>query len=321
MLIAARRHLTINPVKFNIRRTPNMRLHYTIPAFLLALSCAPRESAECYADVGRLNLPDDSWEPAAIAVAPGGTVYVGDSSLNCAVQIFDADGVYLGAIGGLGKGPGELFVPTDVAVGPAGKIYVSEFGTHRVSIFRADGTFVKAIGERDLVAPLGVAVGADGKMYVADVEAGGLLVFSPEGALLETWGEDRDTGQIMDVAVAPDGGVAYAPGAAGEVLFFTPGRADPLRLRTGEDAASVPAEVAFGPRGEFFILSQRTDVGGTLENSVAKFSPKGELLEEVPLSLTSPSAVAVAPDGTMYVADGPRHEVRIYRPGQNDKLK
>ncbi len=310
--------MTISPVKFNIRRTPNMRLHYTIPAFLLALSCGPREPAECYVDVGRLNLPNDSWEPTAIAVAPGGTVYVGDSSLNCAVQIFDADGVYLGAIGGLGKGPGELFVPTDVAVGPAGKIYVAEFGTHRVSVFRADGTFVKAVGERDLVAPFGVAVGADGKMYVADVEAGGLLVFSPEGVLLETWGEDRDTGQILDVAVAPDGGVAYAPGAAGEVLFITPGHADPLRLKTGEDAASVPAEVAFGPRGELFILGQRTDAGGTLENFVAKFSPKGELLEEVPLSLTSPSAVAVAPDGTMYVADGPRREVRIYRPRQSD---
>ncbi len=310
--------MTISPVKFNIQLTLNMRLHYTIPAFLLALSCGPREPAECYVDVGRLNLPNDSWEPAAIAVAPGGTVYVGDSSLNCTVQIFDADGVYLGAIGSLGKGPGELFVPTDVAVGPAGKIYVAEFGTHRISVFRADGTFVKAVGERDLVAPFGVAVGADGKVYVADVEAGGLLVFSPEGVLLETWGENRDTSQILDVAVAPDGGVAYTPGAAGEVLYFAPGQADPLRLKTGEDAASAPAEVAFGPRGELFILGRRTDAGRTLEYFVAKFSPKGKLLEEVPLSLTSPSAVAVAPDGTMYVADGPRHEVRIYRPRQSD---
>ena len=313
--------MTINPTRFNIPCNEDMRIYYIIPVILLALSCAPQERTECYFDVGRLNLPGDSWEPAAIAVAADGTVYVADSSLNCAVQIFDAEGVYVGAIGSLGKGPGELFVPTDVAVGPDGNIYVAEFGTHRVSVFRADGAFVKAIGERDLAAPFGVAVGPDGKVYVADAQAGGLLIFSPEGALLETWGKGRDTGQILDVAVAPDGGVAYAPGAEGDVLFFAAGQADPLRLKTGENPASAPAEVAIGPRGDFFVLSQRTDAGGALENFVVILSPQGKLIEEVPLSLTSPSAVAVAPDGTMYIADATRRDVRIYKPRQTDTPK
>jgi DNA-binding beta-propeller fold protein YncE len=310
--------LTINLTKFNIPCTPDMRIHYIIPAIILALACAPHESAEYYADAGRLNLPNDSWEPAAVAAGPDGTVYVADSSLNCAVQIFDAEGLYLGAIGGLGKGPGELFVPTDVAVGPDGNIYVTEFGTHRVSVFGADGTFVTTVGGGDLVAPFGVAVGADGKVYVADVEAGGLLIFSPEGVLLETWGKDRGTGHILDVAVAPDGGVAFAPGAAGDVVFYTAGHAEPQHLITGEDPGCAPSEIAFGPRGNFFVLCQRTDAGGTLDNFVAKLSPNGELLEEIPLSLTSPSAVAVAPDGTMYVADGPRHDVRIYKLRQSN---
>ncbi len=285
---------------------------------VLALSCGPRERPEHYVDTGRLNLPNDSWEPAAIAVGADGTVYVADSSLNCAVQIFDAEGVYVGAIGGLGKGPGELFVPTDVAVGPDGKIYVAEFGTRRVSVFGADGSFVKTVGEANLAAPFGVAAGADGKIYVADAEAGGLLIFSLEGELLDTWGKGRGTGQILDVAVAPDGGVAFAPGAAGDVIFYTAGRADPQYIKTTEDPACAPSDIAFGPRGNFFVLCQRTDAGGALENFVAKLSPNGELLEEIPLSLTSPSAVAVAPDGTMYVADGPRHDVRMYKLRQSN---
>lgn len=313
--------MTIHPIGFNISFIVNTRIHYIIAASVLALSCGPREPAEHYVDVGRLNLPDGSWEPAAIAVAPDGTVYVADSSLNCAVQIFDAKGVYVGAVGGLGKSPGELFVPTDVAVGPDGNIYVAEFGTHRVSAFRPDGTFVKAVGERDLAAPFGVAVAPDGKIYVADAEAGGLLVFSPEGVLIETWGEDRETAHILDVATAPDGGIAYAPGAEGGVLFWAAGSADPARLSTGGDAASAPAEVAFGPGGNIFILSQRTDAGGTLENFVAKLSPEGKSLEEIPLSLTSPSAVAVAPDGTLYVADASRRDVRIYKRRRADKPK
>ncbi len=235
--------------------------------------------------------------------------------MNCAVQVFDAAGVYLGGIGGVGKAPGELFVPVDVAVGPDGNVYVAEFGTHRVSIFRPDGSLVKIIGEQDLVAPLGVAVAPDGKIYVADAEAGGLLTFSHEGVLVDKWGEDRETSHILDVAVAPDGAVAYGPGDSGEVLLVTPRDGGPSRVTIDGNTASVPNEITFGPRGKLLVLSQRTDAGGTLENFVAILSPRGELLEEVPLSLTTPTGIAAAPDGAIYVADGPRHEVRTYRRG------
>jgi DNA-binding beta-propeller fold protein YncE len=297
-----------------------MKIYYTITALLLALSCTPKERPRFYADIGRLNFPEDSWEPAAVAFALDETVYVADSSMNCAVQVFNAEGLYIGGIGGLGKGPGKLFVPTDVAVGPKGNIYVAEFGTHRVSIFGRDGTFRKTVGERYLAGPLGVAVGRDGKIYVADAEGGGLLVFSADGEHLETWGEERETGQILDVAVAADGSVAFAPSGTGDVAFFPGYGGGPVRLKGAEEPTFVATEVAFGPGGDFFILGRRTDEGGTAENIVKRLSSGGELLEEVELTLTSPTGLAVAADGTMYVADGTRHEVRIYRPrAQNDR--
>lgn len=295
-----------------------MKFYYTIIVLLLAPSCAPKERPHFYGDAGRLNFPNASWEPAAVAVAPDGTVYVADSSLNCAVQVFNAEGLYLGGIGGLGKGPGELFVPTDVAVGPEGSVYVAEFGTHRVSVFGPDGAFRKTVGERHLAGPLGVAVGRDGKIYVADAEGGGLLIFSADGTLLETWGEERDTGQILDVAVAADGGVAFTPTGTGNVAFFSGYGRGPVRLKGTEDPTLVATEVTFGPAGDFFILGRRTDAGGALENFVRRLSPRGEQLEEVELTLTSPTGLAVAADGTMYVADGTRHDVRIYRPGASD---
>jgi DNA-binding beta-propeller fold protein YncE len=290
-----------------------MKLKYVAPFLFLALACAPRDTAVRYVDAGRLTAPDASWEPTSVAVGANGRIYVADSSLNCAVQVFAADGVYLGGMGGVGKAPGELFVPVDVAVGPDGDIYVAEFGTHRISIFRPDGGLVKIIGERELVGPFGVAVAPDGKIYVADAEAGGLLTFSRRGVLLDKWGEDRDTGHILDVAVASDGTVAYGPGDAGEVLLVTPHDSVPSRVTVNANMDSVPNEIAFGSQGELLVLGQRTDAGGTLENFVAILSPRGELLEEVPVSLTTPTGIAAAPDGTIYVADGPRHEVRTYR--------
>ncbi len=295
-----------------------MKIYYTIVALLFALSCGPEKTAEPYVEVGRLNAPGNSWEPAAIAVAPDGRIYVADSSLNSAVQVFDRDGVYEGGIGGLGKGPGELFVPTDVAVGPDGKIYAAEFGTRRVSVFGPDGRFVKTVGEGTLTAPFGVAAGPDGKIYISDAEAGGLLVFSPEGALLEVWGEEPDTGAILDVATAADGGVALAPGPTGEVLFYSGYDRKLSRLTASEDETFAATEVTFGPEGSFFILGTRTGAGGAQEHSVARLAADGRFIEEIELALTSPAGLAVAPDGTMYVGDGSRHEVKIYRPQKVD---
>ncbi len=290
-----------------------MNVKYLTAVLFLAFACAPQDTAVRYVDAGRLTAPDDSWEPTSLTVDANGRVYVADSSLNCAVQVFDADGVYLGGLGGVGKAPGELFVPTDVAIGPDGDVYVAEFGTHRISIFRPDGVFVKIIGERELLAPFGVAVAPDGKIYVADAEAGGLLTFSQQGVLVDKWGDERGTSHILDVAVAPDGTVAYTPDEAGDVLLVTPRDAEPSRVPIDGNTTSVPNEIAFGPRGELLVLGQRTDAGSTLENFVAILSSRGELLEEVPLSLTTPTGIAAAPDGTIYVADGPRHQVLAFR--------
>jgi hypothetical protein len=35
---------------------------------------------------------------------------------------------------------------------------------------------------------------------------------------------------------------------------------------------------------------------------------------KIEVALTSPTGLAVAADGTVYVSDGPRHDVRVYRP-------
>ncbi len=295
-----------------------MKFYYTIAAFLFALSCGPEKTAQSYVEVGRLNAPGDSWEPAAIAVAPGGRIYVADSSLNSAVQVFDRDGLYIGGIGGLGKAPGELFVPTDVATGPDGKIYVAEFGTRRVSVFGPDGRFTRTVGDGILAAPFGVAAGPDGKIYVSDAEAGGLLIFSPEGALLEVWGEGPETSPILDVAIAADGGVALAPGPTGEVLFYSGYDRELSHLTASEDETFAATEVTFGPAGNFFVLGMRTGAGGAQEHSVARLAANGRLIAEIELPLTSPAGLAVAPDGTIYVADGSRHEVKIYRPYKAD---
>lgn len=287
---------------------------YIIAAALAALSCRPAAEAPPYVEAGRLNAPLDTWEPVAVAAGTDGRVYVADASAHSAVQIFNLSRIYAGGFGGLGKGPGELFVPTDVAVGPDGAVYVSEFGTRRVSVFGPDGTFRHFVGEGLLTAPFGVAAGPDGNVFVADAEAGGLFVFSKEGVLLERHGTDVGLGRAWDVACAEDGRVAVIVADGTEIFVFYPREAKPQPLSAAGEPSFVPVECAFGPERYIFVLGKVTSAGGTEDFCVLKLSPRGDVEARIDVALTSPTGLAVAADGTVYVADGPRRDVRIYRP-------
>jgi DNA-binding beta-propeller fold protein YncE len=287
---------------------------YIIAAALAALSCRPAAEKPPYVEAGRLNFPLDTWEPVAVAPGGDGRVYVADASANSAVQIFDDTRVYAGGFGGLGKGPGELFVPTDVAAGPDGAVYVTEFGTRRVSVFGPDGAFRRTVGEGLLTAPFGVAAAPDGKTYVADAEAGGVFVFSGEGELLERYGAEAGVGRAWDVACADDGRVAVVVADGAEIFIFHPGKTEPQPLRVVEEPSFVPVECAFGPEGRIFALGKVTSAGGTEDYRVLGLSARGTVEASIEVALTSPTGLAVAADGTVYVADGPRRDVRIYRP-------
>jgi DNA-binding beta-propeller fold protein YncE len=290
------------------------RAKYIIAAALAALSCRPEAEEAGYVEAGRLNFPLDTWEPVAVAAGDDGRVYVADASANGAVQVFDAARLYVGGLGGLGKGPGELFVPLDVAAGPGGTVYAAEFGTRRVSVFGPDGRLVRLVGEGVLTAPFGVAAGPKGEVYVADAEAGGVFVFSREGELVGRYGADEGVARAWDVTCADDGRFAVIVADGTEVFVFYPPEFEPRLFRVEEEPSFVPVECAFGPRGRIFVLGKVTSAGGTEDCRVFRLSPGGLVEAAIECGLTSPTGLAVARDGAVYVADGPRRTVSIYRP-------
>ena len=91
--------------------------------------------------------------PNSIAAGLSGEVYVTDALDR--VTVFTADGTVVRRWGSTGDEPGAFdfgAAANDglfrgyVAVGPDGRIYVSDAENHRVQVFTADGTFVRAIG-------------------------------------------------------------------------------------------------------------------------------------------------------------------------------
>ena len=295
-----------------------MRIHYSIAATAVAVTlfaCRPPETATLV-KTGELHFPGGQWEPDGVALTSDGRVFVADISLASAVEVFDAAGIYAGALGAPGEEPGRLMAPTGVAVGPGDAVYVAEFGTRRVSVFAADGLFLRTIGAGALRSPLGVAVDRGGTVSVADAGAGGVVVF-PRGAEPPIiWGKEKGVAGAWDVAVAADGRVAVAAVDNRHPVVL----AGPTYNATPFSAPGINAEVvkvAFDAEGNLFALTRETTREGAVVYAVARYDVAGKLVGKWAIPLTTPGALAIARDGTIVIADGGRHEVAKYRrPGK-----
>ncbi len=124
--------------------------------------------------------PGEFRRPSGLAVAEDGEVFVADAC-NHRVQVLGPDGAWRRSIGGKeacgadgasAAGESSLSYPYDVALGPAGEVYVPEYGASRVRVFSRDGRPLGALGGPGrapglFAGPWGVAVGG-GLLLVAD---------------------------------------------------------------------------------------------------------------------------------------------------------
>jgi DNA-binding beta-propeller fold protein YncE len=132
------------------------------------------------------------FRPVDLAIA-GDRLYVVDIQHH-QVQVLDkTSGSLLFKFGKAGVAPGELFQPTNIALGPDGDLYVVETGNFRVQRFKPDGTHVRFYGEVGnapgaFARPKGVAVDREGRLYVADAAFQNVQVFDNGGQLLMDFG-------------------------------------------------------------------------------------------------------------------------------------
>lgn len=121
--------------------------------------------------------------------------------------------------GETGTEPGKFRQPGDIAVDPAGNVYVSERINHRVQKFDSDGFPVTqwggmGSGDGQFAFPEGIATDSAGNVYVADRGNNRIQKFTSEGAFLTKWGgTGTGDGQFLqpnDVAVDVAGNVYVA---------------------------------------------------------------------------------------------------------------
>jgi DNA-binding beta-propeller fold protein YncE len=131
-------------------------------------------------------------QPTSILALEDGSAWVVAYGSNELVRI-DVNGIIRQRL----RGPINGFDrPYDIARGPDGKLYVSEYRGGRISVLSPDGTWLSYIGSKgrgdgNLVGPQNLCIDADGYIYVVDYGNGRIVKFNPDGQFLLSFGSQK----------------------------------------------------------------------------------------------------------------------------------
>ena len=177
---------------------------------------------------------------------------------------------------------------TDVAFDAGGNVYVLDSQAFRVSVFDADGRFLRSIGRQgggpgEFTYPSGIALLPDGNLVVNDGGRASLQIFDPRGAFVRSIAVDEDLGRALGRLRASPAGSVLTETAR----FRTPGRAATngrLSMPPRSITALALDSVARGTRlfnaapRELSVSTQNTANGGSTRFSTALSAFLPELL-------------------------------------------
>jgi RHS repeat-associated protein len=251
-------------------------------------------------------------QPDGAAVGPGGSLYIADT-LNDRVRKVAPDGI-ISTVAGNGTsvdsgdgGPAtaaSVYLPSGVAVGPDGSLYLTDPYYNRIREVTPDGIIHAFAGngtggysgdgrpaiKAELSFPFGLAIGPDGSLYIADTDNHVIRKVTPDGTIS---------------TVAGGGPCCFGDGGPATAAFL-----------------NEPNGVAVGPDNSLYIAD-------SYDNRIREVTPDGIINTiagngtgsyggdggpATAASLSEPGAVAVGPDGSLYIADTLNDRIRKVTP-------
>ena len=279
----------------------NARVQKFSSAFAHLATWAPRNSNEFNA-------------PGAAILHSSGQYLVPDST-GGHIAMYDCNGVFVGTIGSLGSGAGNLNWPRDIEEAPNGHIYVTDLNNDRIAVFDAAGDFVKNIGssgsgDGQFMQPFGIAVDSQGNFFVSDSQADRVSKFDSDGNFVLTFGQSGSGPTDLDlprgIAVDASGNVYVADLFNHRVQKYDNEGVHLLTIGSagfGDGKLSRPSSVAVGPGGDIYVgdtTSQihRFDAQGNFKSRFGKvgmgYLTRGELGTAAGLSFDTAGDMLVA---------------------------
>lgn len=249
-----------------------------------------------------------------------------------------------------GAGESATFTqPADVTVGPDGNVYAIEFRGRRVTRITPDGqvtTLLLSPGTGDKDGPASEArVGTlrslvvvdDGTVYFSDWESKKFKKLTPDGQVSTV----AETGFLEDLLLMPDGTILAPAGSFREYVMQITQEGETSAFagqRASAGVADGPADVvkfanlsgiASDAAGNIYVsqgISLRQKAGDHVIRMIAPDGTAstiaGQRFQEgyldgfgLDAQFAFPSALAAAPDGTLFVADSVNNCVRRVGPG------
>ncbi|MEW5943112.1 MAG: NHL repeat-containing protein [Pseudomonadota bacterium] len=221
-----------------------------------------------------------------------------------------------------GQGAGGLSLPTDVALGSDGRIYVVDGGNHRVVVFDRNGKYLLSIGRKGAAEgqfkdPVGIGTDGKGRVYVADTGNHRVQVFGADGHFQYAF-PVVDGGlavRPIDVAADATGTKIYITGNNNHKImeFSAPGRLVRQWGGHGESGGMLryPATIVTTPEGEVYVAD-------ALNSRVQGFDGEGALLLQIgawgvlPGQLFRPKGVAIDGKRRVYISDSFMDVVQVF---------
>jgi DNA-binding beta-propeller fold protein YncE len=128
-----------------------------------------------------LTTPGEFAKPTGLAVDQEGNLYVCDT-LNDRIEIFDADGKFIGTFGKAGDGPGYFARPKGVAIDSDGHIWVADGQQDRVQVFNQEFRLLITFGGHGMLPGqfqglASITIDKDNRVFTSEIFPGRVQQF------------------------------------------------------------------------------------------------------------------------------------------------
>lgn len=245
-------------------------------------------------------LASTEGEPRGVATRSDGAVFLTNMTSRQVQQVLGEGRTVVGL-------PAPLSAPTDVEIGPDGRVWTIDALYGEIVRLGGDGAVDLLIAntELGLSRPRGFAIAQDGTILIADTGGSRVVRLAADGTLLAQIGPDvggpERIRQPTDVAVGPDGDLFVVNGETGAVMRLT---AEGRYIRHWTVLPSDTergARLAIGPDRSIWVSEPE---GRRVSRFTLDGAPAGVVDQtRAGRLLRVPVGIAVGADGTLYVAD------------------